>query len=408
MKVKLAFLEKRRAAQLGLLPATINPIVIVPGLLGSWPPAPAPVGRIDPVSGVYANLVDGLRSIGYVLGVSLFIFPYDWRETIEEAARKLASEVHRIRQLPPVKAGTRSPVTIDYHQVDLLGHSLGGLVARAFVQSDHNRNDVARLITVATPHKGLIAAYYAWEGGDSTYIGIPLEMARSMINIIEAREMPTVWKRLHTTYRIVRKQITADLYQYFTMRTPVICDLLPTSDERYLYTKDANDHQHFYPFGPEPGYPVNAYLEKLNSAESLQQLGNLETFHLIYSSTNRTPVRAVVADRYAETKPLYIHGQPLPQQPEENFGEGDNIIPVSSSSLLLPAEITAKIPLERTDLSKVMNQALNHVTVVGDPGPVRYLLSVVARQPNPAHITPEIWDGPLLNKRRPNLIALFR
>ena len=408
MKVRLSFLEKRQAAQLGLLPARINPIIIVPGLLGTWPPAPAPLGRIDPVGGVYANLLDGLRTLGYVRNVSLFVFPYDWRLSIVDAAHKLDAEIQRIRNLPTLKAGERSPVAVDYNLVDLLGHSLGGLVARAYVQADHYKNDVARLLTVAMPHKGLMAAYYAWEGGDSSYIGVPVEAARSMVSLIEAREMSTLWKRAHTTYRVVRKQIQADLYNYLTTRTHSIRDLLPTSAEQYLYCLEADNQKRYYPFGPKPGYPLNPTLERLNSPPYLQRFKDLEEFHLLYSSSNRTLARAVVADEYAKTNPMFAHGQPLPDQPEENFSGGDNIVPISSGSLDLPAALTIDLPLQRTDLSKLLDTPLNHVEVVGDPGPVRYILSVVARHPDPSQITAHIWDGPRVNTRRPNVAALFR
>ncbi len=408
MKVRLSFLEKRQAAQLGLLPARINPIIIVPGLLGTWPPAPAPHGRIDPVGGVYANLLDGLRTLGYVRNVSLFVFPYDWRLSIVDAAYKLDAEIQRIRNLPALKAGERSPVAVDYSQIDLLGHSLGGLVARAYVQADHYKNDVARLLTVATPHKGLMAAYYAWEGGDSSYIGVPVDAARSMVSLLEAREMPTLWKRAHSTYRVVRRQVQADLYDYLTNRTPSVRDLLPTADEQYLYCEAADSQKRYYPFGPEPGYPLNQTLEKFNSPAYLQRFKDLEEFHLFYSSSNRTPMRAIVADEYAQTNPMFAHGQPLPNQPEANFGSGDNIVPTSSGSLDLPAALTSDLPLQRTDLSKLLDMPLNHVEVVGDPEPVRYILSVVARHSDMARITAHIWDGPRVTTRRPNVAALFR
>lgn len=404
MRVKLSFWERQRAARLGLLPETINPIIVVPGLLGSWPPAPAPVGRIDPVGRVYVNLIDGLQAIGYRLGVSLFIFPYDWRRSVADSAQHLKQEIQRIRQLAASKVASQSPFKIDYSRVDLIAHSLGGLIARAYVQSDDYQHDVARVLTVATPHKGLLAAYYAWEGGDSSYIGLPVDAARSMIHLLEAREMPTVWKRLHSTYLILRKQITADLYVYLTERAPVVQDLLPTADANYLYALDENGEKQFYPFG----YPKNPCLEQLNSPESLLRLSRLETFHVFYGNAIRTPIKAIVSDKFNENSPMYKHGRPLADQPAENFGNGDDIVPAQSGSFPIAEEIAAKIPLQRTDLSKTLNQMLGHVGIIGDPEPVRYLLNVVARNPSPGLITPEVWDGPPASKRRPNLVALFR
>lgn len=404
MRVKLGFLERQRAAHLGLLPETINPIIVVPGLLGSWPPAPAPIGRIDPIANVYTNLIDGLQAIGYKLGVSLFIFPYDWRRNVNDSAQHLKQEIQRIRELSNSKILAQSAFKIDYSKVDLIAHSLGGLIARAYVQSDDYQNDVARIMTVATPHTGLLAAYYAWEGGDSTYIGLPIEAARSMVHILETREMPTVWKRLHSTYLILRKQLTADLYAYLTERAPVVQDLLPTADQNYLYELAENGEKRFYPCG----YPENSFLEKLNSPESLLRLAKLEAFQVFYGSAVRTPIKAIVADCYKEIQPLYKHGKPIAEQPAENFGNGDDIIPALSGSFPMPEEIAAQIPLQRIDLSKELNQLLGHVGIIGDPEPVRYLLNVIARNPSPGRITAEVWDGPLASKRRPNLVALFR
>jgi hypothetical protein len=409
VKVRLSFLEKQKAARLGLLPEKINPLIIVPGLLGSWPPAFAPVGRVDPISGAYVSLIDGLRTLGYRPNVSLFLFPYDWRLSIEEAGRKLGAEIQRIRKLPNLTAGKASPVAVDYSRVDLLAHSLGGLVSRAYAQSEACSGEVARLITVASPHQGLIAAYYAWEGGDSTYIGLPVEAASSMISLLSAREIPISWKRIHTTYRIVRKQISADVYQYLTMHTPSIQDLLPTPDAEYLYSMNENRQSpQVYPFGPEPGYPVNQTLQKLNSPAMLEKLAYLESFELVYSSSNRTPLRLQVADNYTQSQPLFQHGQPLATQPAENFGEGDGIVAAYSASLDLPAASLAKVPLRRTNLNQVLKQPLNHIAIVGDPDPVRYLLSLVARQLDHTKITAQVWDGPLVSKRRPNIVALFR
>jgi hypothetical protein len=140
----------------------------------------------------------------------------------------------------------------------------------------------------------------------------------------------------------------------------------------------------------------------------LEKLAHLESFELVYSSSNRTPLRLQIANNYTQSQPLFQHGQPLAIQPAENFGEGDGIVAAYSASLDLPAASLAKVPLRRTDLSQLLKEPLNHIAIVGDPDPVRYLLSLVARQPDYTNITAQVWDGPLVSKRRPNLVALFR
>ena len=48
-------------------------------------------------------------------------------------------------------------------KVDLVGHSLGGLVARAW--SQENLDGVGKIITLGSPHFGAVGAYEAWSGG---------------------------------------------------------------------------------------------------------------------------------------------------------------------------------------------------------------------------------------------------
>lgn len=78
----------------------------------------------------------------------LFEFPYDWRLQIERNADYLA------RSIEVWADGD------DAMQFTLVGHSMGGLVARAFVNSDRERAQrrVKRVITLGTPHFGASGA----------------------------------------------------------------------------------------------------------------------------------------------------------------------------------------------------------------------------------------------------------
>jgi pimeloyl-ACP methyl ester carboxylesterase len=71
---------------------------------------------------------------------TLFVFPYDWRYSNTVAAAKLASYVNC------VKAITGS------EKVDLVAHSMGGLVARKYALD--NASNVRKMITIATPWLG--------------------------------------------------------------------------------------------------------------------------------------------------------------------------------------------------------------------------------------------------------------
>jgi pimeloyl-ACP methyl ester carboxylesterase len=89
---------------------------------------------------VYKSLTRFLRTN---LELDVFEFHYDWRKPLESAADRLLDQLFRLRQ-----AGAQ--------EVDLVTHSLGGLVARAYLQK-HGQNPnvpkVKRLVTMGCPHK---------------------------------------------------------------------------------------------------------------------------------------------------------------------------------------------------------------------------------------------------------------
>src|SRR5436305_7969675 len=109
------------------------------------------VGSLDAVTvlppfgdpGGYNALTGFLRGN---LNLRVFEFYYDWRKSVEEAADRLNGQVLRWLH----ETGER--------QVDLVAHSFGGLVARAWLAKYQAAAQVGRLITLGTPHKGAVEA----------------------------------------------------------------------------------------------------------------------------------------------------------------------------------------------------------------------------------------------------------
>ncbi len=404
----LPLIRKAAPAPPDLLPDVIRPLIILPGILGTWPPALAPRGRLDPISKIYQNWLDAFQRLGYVPGVSLFAFPYDWRRKISDLATDLATEVERIQQLSPALALRKSRLAVDYSRVDLLGHSMGGLVARAYIQSDYYSQTVARLGLVAVPQRGSVAAYYAYEGGDTSLIGVPTEGAQLMAALIDTFETRPVGQKLRRIYQNVRHQNMPELYSYTRQNFFSIRDLLPLGAQNYLYRQAEGEQAQTYPFGSPPGYPVNRWLEEFNRPEKVAALDQLEEIFCLYSSSNPTLTRIQVE---APAKaPLYNFGEPIARQPKDNFGPGDGIVPAFSARLQLPDLKPDGQPwqvrLRQEDLSKVLDRPMNHVEIAADPSPVRHLLGYFVR-PGLAQPDRSIWDGPPLAARKPNYAALF-
>lgn len=373
-----------------LLPSTVHPLLVLPGILGTWPPYSAPRGKLDPLTQAYENLINGLQTIGYQPGVTLFPFPYDWRLPVDQIAQKLQAEITRIKNLPAAPG-------VDYSKVDLVCHSLGGLVARAYIQGDNYGQDVRRLLMVATPHRGALAAYPAYEAGDSAWIGVPKSIARILANMVKIDEAGSLRRSALLVYKTVRGRHILDLQHYMQSELHTIKDLLPLGQQKYLYKIDEDGQEKVYPFG----HPENPFLEKLNQSANLEKLKLVEEIICLYSGSEKTPVRFKVAEPV--NPPIYEHGQPLDKQPAENYQAGDGIVPVFSARLDL---INPALKIITEDLTQTSISNLNHVQIVGDPAPVRRILDYFVR-PEIGTVNETIFDGPLYNSRKTNVVSFI-
>lgn len=95
--------------------------------------------RIDPYSSIMAALVSTFGA------ANVLAFSYDWRLANEHNASLLAAAI-RTRWPDAAEGGDR--------RVHLIGHSMGGLVSRWFVERLGGARSVQTLTTVGTPHFG--------------------------------------------------------------------------------------------------------------------------------------------------------------------------------------------------------------------------------------------------------------
>ncbi len=110
--------------------------------------------RMVPGAHVYDNLINALKANGYEEGRNLAIFYYNWLMPIDNSAKKLCQLAGQMASQSPTG------------KVNLVGHSMGGLVARACAQKHNTNNFVNNLVTVGSPHQGVPESYGAWEGGE--------------------------------------------------------------------------------------------------------------------------------------------------------------------------------------------------------------------------------------------------
>jgi Lecithin:cholesterol acyltransferase len=103
--------------------------------------------KIDGYSGLVNFICDKFE---VVPGENFFEFPYDWRLDNRISARRLSSAVQEWLE----SWRGRYPNA----RLILIGHSMGGLVARYFLEALGGWRDTKMLITLGTPHRGSVKA----------------------------------------------------------------------------------------------------------------------------------------------------------------------------------------------------------------------------------------------------------
>ena len=118
---------------------------------------------------------------------NLLLFPYDWRLSNVSSASKLAETASR--ELDRWRKHTRNPEA----KLLLICHSMGGLVARWFLEVLGGREITRQLITIGTPYQGSVNALSQLVNGLSVVIG-PLSLKLTAF----VRSLPSVYQLLPT------------------------------------------------------------------------------------------------------------------------------------------------------------------------------------------------------------------
>ena len=168
------------------------------------------VGRLRFPIHVYDGLEQRLRAMGYREGDwrapgagEYFYFPYDWRQSVETSGRRFSRDLAGLyRRLPP-----------DTPPAVVLGHSLGGLVARyALMYGDAPLGkegplppvtwaggaQIGTLFLVATPNEGTFTVlkclekgnFYFWRHG--AFSPATLFTFRAMFDMLPDRAEPLI------------------------------------------------------------------------------------------------------------------------------------------------------------------------------------------------------------------------
>jgi pimeloyl-ACP methyl ester carboxylesterase len=157
-------------------------------------PGPGPLG-------FYTGWLDALGAYGYRRGSTLFVYTWDWRKGVEAAARDLDTVITKaLRNNPGGK-------------VVLVGHSMGGLIAREYVVN-HGGRRVAGLIAAGTPWLGAPVAWQALRTGHD--FGIRMEGTRFKVQL--PADMRKLAQNFPSMYELVPGRHYHTLYRGFIWR----------------------------------------------------------------------------------------------------------------------------------------------------------------------------------------------
>lgn len=252
----------------------------------------------------YQPLLDRLAAAGYSQDNHyLTVQFYDWRQPLAANVAVLKSTVDAL------KAATGGA------EVDLIGHSMGGLLGRAYVQGNSYGHDVAHLITLGSPHQGAARAYPFWQAAYFYRTDLAERLALSVL--------------LFQTMRRARNPIPV-----YALRqaVPSFRDILPTTN--YLYDERRGDQ-----VKPEAGLVQrNTYLADLNA--NLASLFDRAEVTTLLGQGLETPARFYVQDRAWWEWPNWDDGKPnWSREPAFMDSQGDGTVTVASAGLPAPADV---------------------------------------------------------------------
>lgn len=186
---------------------------------------PARVVAGQPFTMIYGDLIAALRhelSPKADLPTPVFAFAYDWRQDLERAARRLDEFIEeviaRTKLLRHYKGYERDA------RVDLVAHSMGGLVICEYLKRYGSKRCVRKVVTIATPFLGSIEAVVKLTTGMGNLSGtIPSEREREM-----ARSTPSVYHLLPSYDDAVEAKVPgllADLFQPGAWQPSIVASL---------------------------------------------------------------------------------------------------------------------------------------------------------------------------------------
>jgi len=127
------------------------------------------------------GLIETLNANGYEENKNLFVFPYDWRQSIDLTASRLNQKILDVLS----QTGAQ--------KVNIIAHSLGGLVTKGYMKEYASQNKINKFVSIATPNLGAPKAFKVLKYGDN--LGVKVILSENRIKVI-SQNMPSIYELL--------------------------------------------------------------------------------------------------------------------------------------------------------------------------------------------------------------------
>ncbi len=159
----------------------------------------------------YDQIEPFFEELGYVKNIDFFIFPYDWRKDVRSTKDSLDNLVETAK------------TTSGKSEVDIVTHSMGGLIARYYISDSEKASKIGKLIELGVPHLGAVSGLKAiLNGSNITYNFYGLS-----VPIIPESQVKDVFRNSVSAFQLLPSKLYYDFYTNSDKTLPY-----PFSDER--------------------------------------------------------------------------------------------------------------------------------------------------------------------------------
>ncbi|MBI4037413.1 alpha/beta hydrolase, partial [Candidatus Daviesbacteria bacterium] len=351
---------------------------------GQTPEYPQIVLNNKIFQGSYGDTIKFFTDNGYELGKTLFLFPYDWRKDISLTTAPLDELIGSIKQ----QTGSS--------KVDIVAHSMGGLVARNYINDAGKAQNVRKLVTLGAPYLGATEFIRRLVYG-ACLTPLPINTGLLCLGLAPSEV----------------KDVVQNMISGF--------ELSPS--KKYFEFYNNSDNFHPYPFRDDIDVDNNSVIGPLNYGQIKTLFNNLghntalftpaETFHNLDNSLPETngvevsiiagsgqPTLGQIIEKYA----VNFAGIKIPHKDMLKIN-GDETVPLFSASLNDPTS-----GLSLTGPAKVYYTKQTHGSLVSN-GPAMDLVKNILNNdnslPNEVSDKPYSFNGDLLSVHSPVNIHVY-